>query len=119
MSGLIADSTHTMGVFQYANDEVTIGNMDTVATGIRNELLIWERADSRAVGLVAHFDEHYPHHFGQVSAFARNWVTERLQQIRERFERLGANVAESVLEELTRLEKQINDMQYPFEPYSK
>lgn len=108
-----------MGAFQYANDEVTIGNMDTVATGIRNEFLVWERADSRAVGLVAHFDEHYPHYFSQVSAFARNWVTERLQQIRERFARPGANVAGNVLEEVTRLEKQINDMRYPFEPYPK
>lgn len=102
-------------MFQYVNHDTIAGHMDTVAAGIRSELSIWERADPQAEGLVAHFDEHYPHYFGQVSEFARNFVTERLRDIQQEFQPADASHRDSVLEEVRRLQDQIDDMRYPFE----
>ncbi|KAF2171542.1 hypothetical protein M409DRAFT_18654 [Zasmidium cellare ATCC 36951] len=104
-----------MAVFRYLNDPTVVTNIDVVAADVRNELRDWERLTPGVRGIVAHWDENYPAYFEQVSLFARNWVTDRLNEIRRAWQPANAPARDSVLAEVGRLEDLINDMRYAFE----
>lgn len=100
---------------RYLNEPEMVSRIDDVANAIRRELRLWERISPPANGIVAHWDENYPDCFRQVSLFSRNWVTDRLNEIRTAFQPANAPARFSVLAEVQRLLDQVTDMQDAFE----
>lgn len=56
-----------------------------------------------------------PYYFGQVSEFARTFVSDQVNYIRGQFEASNSEYRDYVLAELQKIEDKIPDLKYPFE----
>lgn len=56
-----------------------------------------------------------PYYFEQVSEFARNWLQNRIRQVRRELSASNVPFRESVMRDLLALENEIPNMKYPWE----
>ncbi|RKU40671.1 hypothetical protein DL546_003055 [Coniochaeta pulveracea] len=105
----------TQAVFTYLNDADAITRQDNTVTRVRNALQAVERQAPDAQGLVAHWDEFYPHYMGQVSQYQREVVTNQTTAIQTAFRSSTSNQRETMLDGVTAIQNNINNMIYPFE----
>lgn len=108
---------NTIGVFQYLNSEEVATRMNRIVANMLSQLELIERHTTGSKGLSAHWREFYPHYFGNVSQFARNYVRSSVSEARDAFGTSTASNRETVLQELDEFDAQIEMMNYPFEDY--
>lgn len=116
IQSFMAPLRETRGVFQYLNADDVITRVDRTIEAVHSQLQLIELHIPEARGLSAHWNQFYMHYFEQVSEFARNWMTARIDWAIEQYEaNPDAYNQEKVLKELKDLKSKIPDMKYPYE----
>ncbi|KAK7403922.1 hypothetical protein QQX98_010292 [Neonectria punicea] len=115
IQGVMDPLRETVSVFDYLNEDDVVTRMDTIASGIYQDLQLIELYAAGSEGLSAHWNEFYPQYFGMVSEFARDFVSTQVRYIQLQFAAHDSPYRESVLKELSEIQDRIKDMKYPFE----
>ncbi|KAI0157094.1 hypothetical protein GGR52DRAFT_586914 [Hypoxylon sp. FL1284] len=115
VEAFMAPLRETVGMFEYLRSPEVVTRIDNVAAGLYNDLQLIERSTPGSEGLSAHWNEFYPHYFGQVSAFARTWTGDQIRYVRAQYQASTSPYRDYVLSELKKIENKIRDMKYEFE----
>lgn len=116
LATLFAPLDDVLGVFEYVRDPRIASYIDMTVALVGEQLAIIEEHFPVARGLEEHWHEFYRHYFAAVSAFARQWATGHIAEMRAAFETSPNPYArDEVLEALDTMEEQVSLIRYSFE----